>query len=866
MYVSNSGKSIIKNCTFIANCNRIRYGILRFRVVRYSLVQNCSFIKNTVNAGGVVELIMMNDSAIKDCLVAGNSNLYGGTVLLIKVNNSIIYSSIFVRNDGFRGGAIVFFNNVKHSSIGYCNLINNFAKVGGAISINSNGNFTISNCNLENNTASTLGSSIYNLAKLPLVNTTLDTVPSSSIYALHSQIGELNLENVVLKVADREGASEAMCLIFVTSNAHITVSDGLNISCPINYNIHVQNNSYNEYKFGNAILFVVQCRSCPRGRYSNDKGKLYTTSSTERPSIDMITCFKCPNGGTCHIGIKAMGNFWGYENTTSQKINFLPCPSGYCCSDKTSACSSYNTSNHGRKGILCGSCIDNYTLGFHRNKCIPKNSVCNVRLFCVYFICYSLLYTLFWIYITDIGKSINKLIVAMKVKCTHRKQNNNGDDCCDTDKNKHMPVNFNSPSNQCSCVLLGRENAETADDFWFSGLLKLIFYFYQIAFLINVDLPSNMFHTSGYMNNCKKAIANLFNFRFIIYQNICPTSNLDKITREFINFLLKLSFFFNLFIYYLLSRFIHIMKSKIQNIGSNQIDRTQEKFKPLLDNNTTGINSNRENLTDKLKRCFFRLLSLVYIPFAIFAFNMVNCVDILGKSHLYIYGDLQCYVWWQKLIFSVLIPWILMFPLSTQISKHMMKKRQVSLNHYLCMNLFPPYTICLYAKKCLYGYVQTCPSKDEAASINAFMKEADDMFRSNDTLICWKVVLLIRSLTISGIRTFFINPMFRLAVICPIFCVCLIHDMKAMPFKHRALNGLQIYFSFCLLVLTMCNEMFAVSYMNDITGIPGIEEFIIILDVLHYMLLLFPLPLWVVGWRIWTIWTFNVGRKGKKID
>ena len=837
--------------------------------MRFCLVESTIFSKNSVQSGGAVELIAMNTSVIRDCLFTGNSNLYGGTVFILKVNTSHIYKSIFVGNKGIRGGALVFFSEVIYSNITFCDLINNSAiKVGGAISINNNGNVYIKNCNFKNNTASILGSTIYNVAKLSLVNTTIESEQSSTSYVIHSQIGSLNLENVVLMVTDiaMKGVSVSMLpIIFVTSAIGINVTNGLNISCPINHNVDIKNNSYNAYKFHiTSTLYVIQCRSCSRGTYSIDKGKVFTTSISENAYVDTVTCYKCPNGGTCHSGIKAMDNFWGYQNTSSQKIEFLPCPLTYCCSNKTNPCSSYNTCNYGRTGILCGTCIDNFTQGFLTTKCLPINSVvCNVGLFCTYFICYSLFYTLFWMYITSVSKFIKKIIVAVKMKCAHRKISNGGAEY-DADKNRHLPLNLDSSSDQHTCISSSGENVKIGDEFLSSGLLKLLFYYYQIASLINVELPISVYHTHGYISQVKKAISGIFNFRFIIYQNICPTNNLNKIDREFMNFALELTFFLNLFIFYVLSKFIHVMKSKIQRNEFDKIASMQERTKPLLNSDIPGIFSNHDNFANILKRCFIKLLSLTYIPFATFAFNMVNCVDILGNRHLYIFGDFKCYVWWQKVIYSLLIPWILFFPLSAQISKHMIKKRQVSIDHYLLMNVAPPYTIYFYAKKCLYGYLHRCSSENEAANINAVMHGVDNMFRSNDdTLINWRVVLLIRSLAISAIKTFFINPVFRLVLIFPIFGVCLIHDTKAMPFKHRALNGLQIWFSFCLLVLTMCNEVSAFSYMNDISGIPGIDEFVNILNYVKNMLIFLPLPLWMVGWGIWTK-TVNKGGKGKQ--
>ena len=80
---------------------------------------------------------------------------------------------------------------------------------------------------------------------------------------------------------------------------------------------------------------TFQCVPCARGTYTLNNGSLNTSFSFESKIITKhentnFTCLDCPVGANCAASIRSKSNFYGYR-TKGQKLKFLPCPRGFCC-------------------------------------------------------------------------------------------------------------------------------------------------------------------------------------------------------------------------------------------------------------------------------------------------------------------------------------------------------------------------------------------------------------------------------------------------------------------------------------------------------------------------------------------------------
>ena len=143
--------------------------------------------------------------------------------------------------------------------------------------------------------------------------------------------------------------------------------------------------------------------------------------------------------------------------------------------------------------------------------------------------------------------------------------------------------------------------------------------------------------------------------------------------------------------------------------------------------------------------------------------------------------------------------------------------------------------------------------QEEASCIKAIMESENEMFKPGFKLIDWNTVQFVRSLIIVLFKTFLINPIYRLLVFSPIFLLFVIHDNRAMPYKHNYLNVLQILSTMSLLLLTGCNLVNAFSYMEDITGIPGMNNVVAIIGYTENVLLVVLLPAWLITCKLCTL-------------
>ena len=121
---------------------------------------------------------------------------------------------------------------------------------------------------------------------------------------------------------------------------------------------------------------TFRCIPCARGTCTLNNESLNTSLSSQSKKITKhekrnFTCLDCPVGANCTASIKSKSDFYGYE-TKEQKLKFLPCPRGFCCTG--SQCHTINSCNKNRLGTLCGRCNENYVESYLSTDCISMHS------------------------------------------------------------------------------------------------------------------------------------------------------------------------------------------------------------------------------------------------------------------------------------------------------------------------------------------------------------------------------------------------------------------------------------------------------------------------------------------------------------
>ena len=145
---------------------------------------------------------------------------------------------------------------------------------------------------------------------------------------------------------------------------------------------------------------TFRCIPCAQGTYSLKNESLNTSLSFQSKSATLrentnFTCLDCPVGANCTVSIKSKSNFYGYE-TKGQKLKFLPCPRGICCTGNQ--CNAIKSCNKNRFGTLCARCIESYMESFLSTDCISIHSCQNFAKFWLLYCIYALILATFLYY------------------------------------------------------------------------------------------------------------------------------------------------------------------------------------------------------------------------------------------------------------------------------------------------------------------------------------------------------------------------------------------------------------------------------------------------------------------------------------
>ena len=164
----------------------------------------------------------------------------------------------------------------------------------------------------------------------------------------------------------------------------------LKMSCPQNFNFVNKTNIERDY-----IDYEISCQSCSKGTFSLVPSQMFITSEIisefsvftaytrvheeiidklfgYNVAISPVVCQTCPPGGVCETKIRSRKNFYGFTNTGNGYLEFIQCPSGYCCSSKEE-CKTIKSCRQHRTGRLCGRCEAGYQISYATNKCVKSH-------------------------------------------------------------------------------------------------------------------------------------------------------------------------------------------------------------------------------------------------------------------------------------------------------------------------------------------------------------------------------------------------------------------------------------------------------------------------------------------------------------
>ena len=549
-------------------------------------------------------------------------------------------------------------------------------------------------------------------------------------------------------------------------------------------------------------LGSFRCIPCTRGTYTFKNGSLKTLTHFQSKKITThentsFTCLDCPVGGNCTASIKSKSNFYGFQ-TNEQKIKFLPCPKGFCCTG--SQCNTIKSCNKNRVGILCGRCTESYTESFLRTNCISINSCQNIAKFWVVYCIYALTLATFLYYMRDVinlvktmGRSVSKCFQP----CQEKKD-------------------FEVEIDMAIDLVGGEEQSEKISHFTVSGIFTLIVSFYQIKQLISVDIHYtylNDFSFVTFLSDC-------LNLELVIItsSSYCPMVNLDEVSKTFIKTHLLIAAL-------LIASLINYFMSRICNSFCPN-PRRRSRLTP----------------SERLGVCFIRIVMFSYKSMASASLILLNCVRVADVHVLFIKGDMECFQWWQLLTAVFFSTWVLFFPFSLKISFNMFMKDKISFATFIWHLTVPFIVVGNYILRGNDVSVDLVNPRNvsKVKKILSEIFEESYRLKTNDLTqetVFYETCQLYQRVLLAIVATFCINPIVRITLMTPTVILIAISYFLSKPYKPEMyiLHWMEVFSIlgiFVCLIYNMFRGFLYVYDINDKDPVTFVWQVFAVLDLL----------------------------------
>ena len=658
-----------------------------------------------------------------------------------------------------------------------CMFKNNVA-ISGALNI-FNGNVTIKNCTFKDNEGSNLGGHI----KLKIGYGTLNIINSNFLQSRLSQ--NTNVERisndgcflysesagpVIIKNSSFTANinKKFYPILAVTKSSLIQVDAASTIKCPSGRWLKMDINKKTEgFELSKRIDI---CTSWMKANYVKIFCEECPTGfySLQRGFISGLTvtkedkCLKCPYGASCENGtIKAKENFWGMEDFSSIPPSFH----FFHCPSEYCSRSSHST-HYGHNS--CHGRRDGVLCG----KCFDGYSEAlysnscrkNERCNDSWFWLATMIYVAaFAVYIVFKPPIFSELL---KYSLWF----------------KYKPgfSNLHQTSSE--------DNKEHD-----SGYLKIIFYFYQVAELVMIRSPEKTFHLVPII----PPIMAIFNFQVKSLNGSigCPFPGLTVVTKELFKCMKFLGTLLSIGLIYVLHR-----------ATSETLYSAPPSMKLYLS-------------------VALETLLLGYERLADTSLKLMHCVPIDKDWRLFVDGTIQCWQWWQFLLTSFILSFIIPLVLVLFWGSLRLSKDKVTAKEFLIACAFP--LPCLlfwlfreYRKKddqqlCNVGCV------DDAEEIKQVLHGPFRAGSSEDHgTLYWESVLTGRRLILLVIHTFATDPTIRFVCLSCACVIILVHHLTVRPFRERKANICEGFSLLSLVVICMFSltEATLISHGIDATG------------------------------------------------
>ena len=420
----------------------------------------------------------------------------------------------------------------------------------------------------------------------------------------------------------------------LNGGTRIMIKTDFKILCPEGYVLSAQKTCENSRHTISCTYMDISCDKCPPKTYALERSQFIYNSSKN------VKCMQCPRGGDCVGGIaRARPNFWGYK--TNASITFAQCPPGYCCNSKD--CVSYDSCRGNRTGTLCGRCPEGMSGRLVGSQC-TSNAKCSKPLLIPGAAAILVSYLIFFLYYEEIVNVVRKSLFSSLRVFRRRK-----------------PTGINLESNKTQK----------------SGLLKVIFYYYQVVSLLHSTMgPQNESETIGKLRD---DVSRLLNMVLVNVPSIsCPVKNLHPVQKAAILHSVGYCLLGMLGIIYLTHVVIRFLLRRKRSIPI--------EMRSLIANRPE---QHRSKFTARIASAFTYISLLMYASSAQLCLSLLHCVPVGDEQVLFLDGNIRCYQTFQYYILIYVVSSVLPFCLVPVLGSYLLNMDRISVRQFCVACMFP---------------------------------------------------------------------------------------------------------------------------------------------------------------------------------
>ena len=569
----------------------------------------------------ILNSVFTNNSAALD---VGVSNANQKHVATMKA--TVIHNNTFTRN--FNGEDLL--NSVPAIQIG-------------------KGNYQVTSCRFYNNKAEKSPfSAVVTVSELTFVTfidcyfENRETIsPATQFYARGQSTVHFTGNNIFNMLALNKEQ-----VIFLRIPFHkergIFMKSNFKILCPQGYVLKNKKTCEQSEHTMSCTYMYITCEQCPPKTYALKRAQfIYNTSKN-------VKCMQCPRGGNCVSGIvRARPNFWGYE--TNASITFAQCPPGYCCNSKD--CVAFDSCHGNRSGTLCGGCPIGMSDSLFGSQC-TSNAECSKSLFIPGALAILVSYLIFFLYHEEIVSAVRKSLFGSLRVFKKRKQ---------TSKNI--------------------ENSKVQK----SGLLKVIFYYYQVVSLLHSTIgPQNESETIGKLRDDVSRLLNMVLINVPSFS--CPVKNLQPVQKAALLHSVGYCLLCLLGIIYLTDVVVRFLLKRVRPIPI--------EMRSLIANQAK---QHRSKFAARIASAFIYISLLMYASSAQLCLSLLHCVPVGDEQVLFLDGNIRCYQTFQYYILIYVVSSVFPFCLVPVLGSYLLKMDRISVRQFCVACMFPLPFCCFWS-------------------------------------------------------------------------------------------------------------------------------------------------------------------------